>query len=491
MVREAPKRSSRRVAAKELEKEKETKAEEEERENDSPAEEFRFKHLLEPIRDLAVNWNVDIARDLEGYLGELEVLEISLDGGSNLLNFAEAALLIQVHRPKPDPGRRRGAEPYSRARHATPTPPVCAGLDLRLLQKSRVSAQACVQCALHHLGHEAARAACRRGRRCRPRLRCPPRTRPGRVAHCIHLHSHTYLPLSAAEDGSDPDTDFPEDPEFIALDDIPEAKPSSINMADDGDADGGDHLVEATPMVLMMNFEDDLHTTDPNKDLRLANAEVHSSGALLLDASYSKRLDARLEPIDTGGDNNVLSPERIRADDADDALALAAQALAGGAEEDAAPLAPPSELEAGADEDFDDGGWGADAAAGAAGAACKVDPWALLDPHDASGGRPKPFAKGRTWRRPAEPAAGQARGARVVAASQVELDVSAHQSRRAPCHRASSCKVTCLVTAPGSGLPVGPLSCVAHRGGACPRPPSRSRAEPQATRAGEGRNVSD
>lgn len=123
MVREAPKRSSRRVAAKELEKEKETKAEEEERENDSPAEEFRFKHLLEPIRDLAVNWNVDIARDLEGYLGELEVLEISLDGGSNLLNFAEAALLIQVHRPKPDPGRRRGAEPYSRARHATPTPP--------------------------------------------------------------------------------------------------------------------------------------------------------------------------------------------------------------------------------------------------------------------------------------------------------------------------------------------------------------------------------
>ena len=316
MVREAPKRSSRRVAAKELEKEKETKEEEEERENDSPAEEFRFKHLLEPIRDLAVNWNVDIARDLEGYLGELEVLEISLDGGSNLLNFAEAALLIQVHRPKPDPGRRRGAEPYSRARHATPTPPVCAGLDLRLLQKSRVSAQACVQCALHHLGHEAARAACRRGRRCRPRLRCPPRTRPGRVAHCIHLHSHTCLPLSAAEDGSDPDTDFPEDPEFIALDDIPEAKPSSINMADDGDADGGDHLVEATPMVLMMNFEDDLHTTDPNKDLRLANAEVHSSGALLLDASYSKRLDARLEPIDTGGDNNVLSPERIRADDA-------------------------------------------------------------------------------------------------------------------------------------------------------------------------------
>ena len=36
--------------------------------------------------------------------------------------------------------------------------------------------------------------------------------------------------LSAEQEGGDPDCDFPEDPEFIALDDLPEAKPSTINM---------------------------------------------------------------------------------------------------------------------------------------------------------------------------------------------------------------------------------------------------------------------
>ena len=34
--------------------------------------ESRFAHLLQPIRDLAANWDVDIAAELEDYLGELE-----------------------------------------------------------------------------------------------------------------------------------------------------------------------------------------------------------------------------------------------------------------------------------------------------------------------------------------------------------------------------------------------------------------------------------
>ena len=38
----------------------------------------RFKHLLEPIRDLASNWNVDIAHDLEEYLNELEMLQVKI-----------------------------------------------------------------------------------------------------------------------------------------------------------------------------------------------------------------------------------------------------------------------------------------------------------------------------------------------------------------------------------------------------------------------------
>ncbi|KAM3569153.1 hypothetical protein VYU27_008740 [Nannochloropsis oceanica] len=61
----------------------------------SDNEEARFSHLLQPIRDLARNWDIDIASSLEDYLDELDGLKISLDGGQTNLNFAEAALLIQ------------------------------------------------------------------------------------------------------------------------------------------------------------------------------------------------------------------------------------------------------------------------------------------------------------------------------------------------------------------------------------------------------------
>ncbi|CAL5219116.1 g890 [Coccomyxa viridis] len=57
-------------------------------------EDCKYKHLLQPIRDLAANWDINIANDLEEYLGVLEHLTFSFDGGPNL-NFAEAALLIQ------------------------------------------------------------------------------------------------------------------------------------------------------------------------------------------------------------------------------------------------------------------------------------------------------------------------------------------------------------------------------------------------------------
>ncbi|CAM9617460.1 unnamed protein product [Chrysoparadoxa australica] len=61
--------------------------------------EERFGHLLQPIRDLAANWDIDVAASLEGYLEELENVTISLESpdgsGPQKLNFAEAALLIQ------------------------------------------------------------------------------------------------------------------------------------------------------------------------------------------------------------------------------------------------------------------------------------------------------------------------------------------------------------------------------------------------------------
>lgn len=53
----------------------------------------RFSALINPIRDLAQNWNVNIASTLEEYLDELENIKLSCNGKE--LNFAEAALLIQ------------------------------------------------------------------------------------------------------------------------------------------------------------------------------------------------------------------------------------------------------------------------------------------------------------------------------------------------------------------------------------------------------------
>ena len=40
---------------------------------DGDGEENRFGHLLQPIRDLAKNWDVDIASGLEDYLGEVNI----------------------------------------------------------------------------------------------------------------------------------------------------------------------------------------------------------------------------------------------------------------------------------------------------------------------------------------------------------------------------------------------------------------------------------
>ena len=37
----------------------------------------RFSHLLQPIRDLAENFSIDLATELEDYLEELEDLEIA------------------------------------------------------------------------------------------------------------------------------------------------------------------------------------------------------------------------------------------------------------------------------------------------------------------------------------------------------------------------------------------------------------------------------
>ena len=46
---------------------------------------------LRPIRDLAKNWNIDVASELEDYMEELEDIKVSFDDGETELNFAEGA----------------------------------------------------------------------------------------------------------------------------------------------------------------------------------------------------------------------------------------------------------------------------------------------------------------------------------------------------------------------------------------------------------------
>ncbi|XP_010178273.1 PREDICTED: condensin-2 complex subunit H2, partial [Mesitornis unicolor] len=57
--------------------------------------ESRFLHLLQPIRDLTKNWEVDVATQLGEYLEELEQVCVSFDNGKTTMNFIEAALVIQ------------------------------------------------------------------------------------------------------------------------------------------------------------------------------------------------------------------------------------------------------------------------------------------------------------------------------------------------------------------------------------------------------------
>jgi hypothetical protein len=56
-------------------------------ENESSS--HRFSALLNPIRNIAETFNIDIALELEEYMNDLENLSISFDDGTTGLNFAQ------------------------------------------------------------------------------------------------------------------------------------------------------------------------------------------------------------------------------------------------------------------------------------------------------------------------------------------------------------------------------------------------------------------
>lgn len=56
-------------------------------------DEAKWASLLQPIKQLEKNWDIDIAAELADYLEELSVLTFEVNGRKNL-DFAEAALVV-------------------------------------------------------------------------------------------------------------------------------------------------------------------------------------------------------------------------------------------------------------------------------------------------------------------------------------------------------------------------------------------------------------
>jgi hypothetical protein len=108
---------------------------------DAELRENRFAYLLQPIRDLAANWDIDIAAELEEYLEELEGITFAIEDCGPSLNFAEAALLIQVRRAGPGacaaPHRAQQVLTTRRPPRCTPMP----GNHVRVQQEGGVLAQ--------------------------------------------------------------------------------------------------------------------------------------------------------------------------------------------------------------------------------------------------------------------------------------------------------------------------------------------------------------
>jgi hypothetical protein len=65
-------------------------------EDESAERELRFVNLLQPNRDMATNWSVDVGKQLEGYLDELKATGL-FDDGASPLNFAEGQYLDLLH----------------------------------------------------------------------------------------------------------------------------------------------------------------------------------------------------------------------------------------------------------------------------------------------------------------------------------------------------------------------------------------------------------
>ncbi|XP_033645656.1 condensin-2 complex subunit H2-like [Asterias rubens] len=204
--------------------------------------EARFLHLLQPIRDLTKNWEVDIASQLEDYLTEIEEIRITFDGGSTSMNFAEAALLIQgsacIYSKKVE---------YLYAL-------VYQTLDL-LSSKKKLQQQS----SLDDEGKD---------------------------------KDASFAYQKNAE-------------EFLSLDDIQIAKNIDLHVKESDINENLVRIVPRTPLSLLkMDGPDDIPLKDAKgevlgkmADFRLLTSVIHGSGALLLDMSHMSLLEASMRRL--------------------------------------------------------------------------------------------------------------------------------------------------------------------------------------------------
>jgi condensin-2 complex subunit H2 len=253
---------------------------------------------------------------------------------------------------------------------------------------------------------------------------------------------------------ADPEQNFGSEPQFIALDDIPEAKSSTIDLVERDDMVNSSIISQSqSPLLLTMSLEADRDdNSDPNKDFRLASASIHSSGALLLDARFASFLDGNLARKSTW--DMPGSVERARNGDHSPAMSLITENQAMNSDRNGSPdrLAMDGIPEFQPEDDYNDASDADDAyldsddrdlrqsmmpeaKPNSAQDRCdgrppaakpKDDVWGMLDPHDASSSREKPFQKGKTARRPKVDSKRQDLDAKVCWA---QLSVRSHQTR--------------------------------------------------------------
>ena len=225
---------------------------------------------------------------------------------------------------------------------------------------------------------------------------------------------------------ADPEQIFGSEPQFIALDDIPEAKSSTIDLVERDDQATSSAISQAqSPLLLTMSLDADMDDTgDPNKDFRLASASIHSSGALLLDARFASFLDGNLGRRSTWG--VASSVEKARTGDQSPLLSLIAQDQgmnAVGCSPDKLAMDGIPEFEP--EEDYNNVSDAEDAYLDSEDkdlrqstmyngdpsthdrcdgrpppATSKEDVWCMLNPHEDTSAREKPLRKGKTSRRP-------------------------------------------------------------------------------------------